>query len=70
MNDDVNVFADDQPHKWIQELVIAHPSDSNDDDHPGGVMPIALAVPVPDEPIMAPPEQPHRPWLVPGRDVL
>ena len=49
---------------------IAHPSDSNDDDHPGGVMPIALAVPVPDEPIMAPPEQPHRPWFVPGRDVL
>ena len=52
------------------KMAIAHPSDSNDDDYPGRVTPIALAVPVPDEPIMAPPEQPHRPWLVPGRDVL
>ena len=52
--------------KWS----IAHPSDSNDDDHPGRVTPIALAVPFPDEPIMAPPEQTHRPWIVPGRDVL
>jgi hypothetical protein len=23
-----------------------------------------------DEPMMTPPEQPHRPWIVPGRDAI
>lgn len=23
-----------------------------------------------DDPVMTPPEQPHRPWLVPGRDAI
>ena len=41
----------------------ANPSGRDDKDHPGDVAP---AVPAHDEPIMAPPEQPHRPWLVPG----
>ena len=50
--------------KWS----IAHPPSSNDDDDPpGGATPI---VPALDEPIMAPPEQPHRPWLVPGWGTL
>lgn len=51
---------------------IAHPPSCNDDDddHPGGATPIALAVPVVDELIMVPPEHPHRPWLVPGRGAL
>jgi hypothetical protein len=39
-------------------------------DHPGGATPIAIAVPALDEPIMAQPEQPHRPWLVPGWGTL
>jgi hypothetical protein len=49
---------------------IAHSRGSNDDDHPGWGMPIAIAVPVLDEPMLAAPEPPHRPWIVPGRDTL
>jgi hypothetical protein len=53
--------------KWF----IAHPPNSdNDEDPPGEVTPTAIAVPALDEPIMAPPEQPHRPWLVPGWGTL
>jgi hypothetical protein len=58
---DVNVF---------KKISIAHPLSTNDDDRPGGATPIAMAVPALDEPIMAPPEQPHRPWLVPGWGTL
>ena len=39
---------------------------SKDDDRPGGAAPIALSGPALDNSIMAPPEQPLRPWLVPG----
>jgi hypothetical protein len=43
---------------------IAHPLNANDDDEPGGATPIAIAVPaLDDEPIIAVPEQPDRPWL-------
>jgi hypothetical protein len=31
---------------------------------------VDAAVPPPDELLIAPPEQPYRPWLVPGRDAL
>jgi hypothetical protein len=48
----------------------AHPPAGNDDDHPGGATPIALAAPELDDPLIAPPEQPHRPWLVPGTGTL
>jgi len=59
----LNASGADGFKKWS----IAHPPSSNDDDDPpGGATPIAIAVPALDEPIMAPPEQPHRPWLVPG----
>jgi hypothetical protein len=48
--------------KWS----IARPPNANDDDEPGGATPIAIAVPaLDDEPIIAVPEQPDRPWLVP-----
>ena len=47
--------------KWS----IAHPPSRNDDETS-----IAIAVPALDEPIMSPPEQPHRPWLVPGWGTL
>jgi hypothetical protein len=52
--------------KWS----ITHPPATNDDDHPGGATPIALTAPELDEPLMAPAEQPHRPWLVPGMGTL
>jgi hypothetical protein len=42
-----------------------YPLSSNDDETP-----IAIAVPALEEAIMAPPEQPHRPWLVPGWGTL
>jgi hypothetical protein len=46
--------------KWS----IAHPLNANDDDEPGGATPMAIAVPaLDDEPIIAVPEQPDRPWL-------
>ena len=49
----------------------AHVPASNDDgDHPGAGTPVALAQSELDEPIMAPSEQPHRPWLVPGMGTL
>jgi hypothetical protein len=40
---------------------LAHPPGRTDDDDPGDVTPIALALPALDEPMVAPPEQPHRP---------
>jgi hypothetical protein len=43
---------------------VAHPPASADNDH------AAIGRPTVDEPVMAPAEQPHRPWLVPGRDTL
>jgi len=43
---------------------VAHPPASADNDH------AAIGRPVADEPVMAPAEQPHHPWLVPGRDTL
>ena len=55
--------------KWS----IAHQPGSNDDDQPGGATPIAITAPdladpimAPPDRIMAPPEEPHRPWLVPS----
>ena len=42
----------------------AHPPASNDDDHPAGATPTALAAPSVDDAEAA--EQPHCPWLVPG----
>jgi hypothetical protein len=48
--------------KWS----IAYRLGSNDDDQPGGAAPIAITAPDLDDPIIASPEQPHRPWLVPG----
>jgi len=63
----LNASGADGFKKWS----IAHPPSSNDDDDPpGGATPIAIAVPALDEPIMARPEQPHRPWLVPGWGTL
>ena len=63
----LNASGADGFKKWS----IAHPPSSNDDDDPpGGATPIAIAVPALDEPIMAQPEQPHRPWLVPGWGTL
>jgi len=49
---------------------IDHPPGRNDDDHSGGATPIPVAVPDLDEAMMAPPEQPHRPWIVPGMGTL
>jgi hypothetical protein len=48
--------------KWS----VAHATASNDDDHPGGDTPIALTARELDVWVIAPPEQSHRPWLVPG----
>jgi hypothetical protein len=42
----------------------AQPPASNDDDHPAGATPVALAVPSVDNAEAA--EQRHCPWLVPG----
>lgn len=46
------------------------PASNDDGDYPGDATPLFLAEPELDEPIMAPPEQPHRPWLVPGMGTL
>lgn len=46
-----------------KEWSVAHPPASNDDDHPAGATPVALAPPSLGE------EQPHCLWLVPGMGV-
>jgi hypothetical protein len=48
----------------------SHPLDSSHDDHPVGATPSDLGSPELDEPIMAPPEHLHRPWLVRGFGTL
>lgn len=52
--------------KWF----IAHPPSTNDDDNLVRATPIALTAPHLDDQVIAPPEQPHRPWLVPGVGTL
>lgn len=42
----------------------AHPPASNDDDHPAGATPVALAAPRIEE--VETRNRPHCPWLVPG----
>jgi hypothetical protein len=49
---------------------LSHPPASSHDDHPVGATPSDLSNPELDEPIMAPPEHLHRPWLVPGFGTL
>ena len=68
----MTVFLNAGGADGFENWSIARPPSSNDDDddHPGGATPIALTVPALDEPIMAPPERPHRPWLVPGCGTL
>jgi hypothetical protein len=46
----------------------SHPPASSHDDHPE--TPSDLGNPEQDEPMMAPPEHLHRPWLVPGFGTL
>ena len=59
------IFLNASGANGFKKSSIAYPRSSNDDETA-----IAIAVPALDEPIMAPPEQPHRPWLVPGWDTL
>jgi hypothetical protein len=56
-------FATSRP-AGFRKLSAAHPSPSNDDDHPAGATPIAVTAPNIDGAEAA--EQPHCPWLVPG----
>ena len=46
------------------------PPNSDRDDNPRGATPIAPTDPDLDDRVFAPPEQPHRPWLVPGLGTL
>jgi len=48
----------------LRKSASAHPPPSNDDDHPAGATPIALAAPSVDDAEAT--EQQHCPWLVPG----
>jgi hypothetical protein len=48
--------------KWCD----SHKPASNDDDAPGGGKPIAVRPPVLDQTMIVPPEQPYRPWQMPG----
>ena len=61
----MTIFLNASGANGFKKWSIAHPLSSNDDETS-----IAIAVPALDEPIMAPPEQPHRPWLVPGWGTL
>jgi hypothetical protein len=61
----MTIFLNASGANGFKKWSIAHPPSSNDDETS-----IAIAVPALDEPIMAPPEQPHRPWLVPGWGTL
>jgi hypothetical protein len=46
--------------KGFKNWSLAHPPGGTNDDHPGNVTPIALALPPLDEPRVPPPEQPYR----------
>ena len=64
------IFLNASRANGFKKCFITHLPSGNDDNNLGGATPIAMAVPALDEPIMAPPEQPHRPWLVPGWGTL
>lgn len=54
----------------LKKWSIPHPSSIDDDDNFGGATPIALTDADLDDRVIAPPEQPHQPWLVPGFGTL
>ena len=58
-------LADSRASGFSKWTIACQPG-SNDDDQPGGATPIAITAPDLDDPIIALPEQPHRPWIVPG----
>jgi hypothetical protein len=60
----MTIFLNSSGANGFKKWSIAQPPSSNDDETS------AIAVPALDEPIMTPPEQPHRPWLVPGWGTL
>ena len=62
----MRIFLADSRANGSTKWSIAHRPGSNDDDQPGGATPIAITGPDPDGSIIAPPEQPHRPRLVPS----
>ena len=53
-------------NKWCA----AHDGGCQDDGRPGVGGAIVIAGQDLDQAVMAPPEQPHRPWLVPGAGTL
>jgi len=61
----MTIFLNAGGANGFEKWSIAHTPSINDDETS-----IAIVVPALDEPIMAPPEQPHRPWLVPGWGTL
>jgi hypothetical protein len=58
-------LGDSRANRFTKWSIAPRPG-SNDDDQPGGATPIAITAPDLDDPIIALPEQSHRPWLVPG----
>jgi hypothetical protein len=61
----MTIFLNVSGGNGFKKSSIVHPHSRNNDETS-----IAIAVPALDEPIVAPPEQPHRPWLVPGWGTL
>jgi hypothetical protein len=61
----MTIFLNASGANGFKNWSVALPSSINHDETS-----IAINVPALDEPIIAPPEQPHRPWLVPGWGTL
>jgi len=62
----MRISLPDSRENGFTKRFIPHQPGSNDDDQPGGATPIAITAPDLDGSIIAPPEQVHPPWLVPG----
>ena len=65
----ITIFLNASGANGFKKWSIAHPPSSNDDDPPRRRHTYRDRRPL-DEPIMAPREQPHRPWFVPGWGTL
>jgi hypothetical protein len=60
------IYLDDNSANRAKKWFIAASPSHCDGDHPGEAIPGAGTVPAPEAATTSLPDQPHRPWLVPG----
>ncbi|MFZ3234096.1 MAG: hypothetical protein WA417_03745 [Stellaceae bacterium] len=70
IGDGMRISLAESHAKGFNRWCAAHDTGRKDDGRIGASGPVAMADPEIEPAVIAPPEQPHRPWLVPGAGTL